>query len=122
MSNQAGKPLNVEALMPNWLSLDDFIIFTAMGAVFLIVYSIGQLFVNRDRMGPRLKAIAERRAELKSGLTDPKRRKKMKSQGGMEFIRNVVAQLFQSFGVIAAGRLQVIHAPPQLLAHPLDHP
>lgn len=93
MSNQAGKPLQIEALLPNWLSMDDLLIFTAMGAVFLIVLSIGQMFVNRDRMAPRLKAIAERRAELKSGLTDPKRRKKMQSQSGMEFIRDVVAKL-----------------------------
>jgi tight adherence protein C len=93
MSNQPGQPLNFQALLPAGISTDDVLIFTAMGTVFLLVYSIGQLFVQRDRMGPRLKAIAERRAELKGGLTTAKRRQKMQSKGGMEFIRNVVAQL-----------------------------
>ncbi|MBN8543552.1 MAG: type II secretion system F family protein [Alphaproteobacteria bacterium] len=93
MSNQAGQPLNIEALLPLGITLDDVLLVTAMGTVFLLVYSIGQLFIDRDRMAPRLKAIAERRAELKSGLIGPTRRKKVKSQSGMEFIRNVVSQL-----------------------------
>ena len=88
-----GQQLSFADLLPSWLAPDDLLIFTAMGAVFLIVYSVGQIFIERDRMAPRLKAIALRRAELKSGLLGPTRRKKMQSQNSMEFIRQVVAQL-----------------------------
>jgi tight adherence protein C len=88
-----GYPLRLEALMPFGLTGTDFLILLAAVAVFLIVWSVGQLFIERDRLGPRLKAIAERRAELKSGLVTARRRKKNTNESTLSWVRRVVSQL-----------------------------
>lgn len=89
---QKGQPLTLESIIPFGLSVDDALIIIAALAVFMIIWSIGNLFIERDRFGPRLKAIAERRAELKGQYTAAKRRKKS-NDDTMSFIRSVVQQL-----------------------------
>ncbi len=89
---QRAQPLDLESLIPFGLSIDDALIAIAALAVFLIIYSIGSLFIERDRFGPRLKAIAERRAMLKGQYTSPRRRKKSSGET-MSLMRRVVAKL-----------------------------
>lgn len=86
-----GKPLDLASLLPAGMSGDDVLIWIAALSMFMIVWSIGQIFIERDRFGPRLKAIAERRAELKGDLTTARRRKK-KTTDTMSFVRQVVEQ------------------------------
>lgn len=90
---QANQPLRMEDLLPAGMSMDDLLIVVAALAVFMIFWSIAQIFVQRDRFAPRLKAIAERRAELKGELTTARRRKKQgPSDDTISFIRRVVVQ------------------------------
>ncbi len=89
---QPGKPLTVESLLPFGLSLDDVLISLASLAVFAIIWSIGNIFIQRDTFGPRLKAIAERRAELKGQYTAARKRKKS-NEDTMSFIKTVVQKL-----------------------------
>lgn len=90
---QKGQPLRIDDIMPFGMSLDDVLIAVAATGIFMIVWSIGTIFVERDRFGPRLKAIAERRAELKGEMTAARRRKKKGSTDTMSFMRQVVQQL-----------------------------
>lgn len=89
---QKGQPLTLESLIPFGLSVDDALVLLAALAVFLIIWSVGSLFFERDRLAPRLKAIAERRAELKGQYTAAKRRRKNTTET-MSVIRQVVQQL-----------------------------
>ncbi len=86
-----GYPLILNEILPFGMTITDMLIALAAIAVFLIVWSIGQIFIERDRLAPRLKAIAERRAELKGELTTARRRKK-KHTGTMSWMRQIVSQ------------------------------
>lgn len=88
---QKGLPLDPETLLFG-LSIDNALVLAAAVGIFLIIWSIGQIFIERDKFGPRLRAIAERRAELKGGLTTARRRTKSNAQS-VSFMRKVVAQL-----------------------------
>lgn len=89
-----GEPLNWGSLLPFGLNGDDMLILAASVAMFLIVWSLGQIFYQRDRFSPRLKAIQERRAELKGELmTARRRRARAGGADTMSFVRGVVAQL-----------------------------
>lgn len=89
---QPGQPLQLSDLLPAGMSADDALVLLAALAMFMIVWSVGQLFISRDRFSPRLKAIAARRSALKGELTQAKRRKK---HGGdsLSMVRQVVQQL-----------------------------
>jgi tight adherence protein C len=89
---QKGQPLRIADLLPAGFTVDDLLIVVAALAVFMIFWSIAQIFVERDKFAPRLKAIAERRAELKGELTTARRRKKHASNDTMGFMRRVVMQ------------------------------
>lgn len=89
---QKGQPLAWEALLPPGMGADDVLIALAALGVFLVVWSLGSLFTQRDHFGPRLKAIAERRAELKGELTAARRRRKPAGDK-MSLVRQIVAQL-----------------------------
>ncbi|MEJ0010827.1 MAG: type II secretion system F family protein [Alphaproteobacteria bacterium] len=95
MTMQPGQPVQLSAFLPRGMSFDDVLVAAAALAVFLIVWAIGQGFVERDRLGPRLKAIAERRAELKGELTTARRRSKRQSgnASSIGMMRQVVQQL-----------------------------
>ncbi len=100
---EAGLPLQLSALLPFGMSMDDVLIAAASLAVFLIIWAIGQAFIERDRLGPRLKAIAERRAELKGELTTARRRKRHTNASSIGMMREVVQQLkvFKDHQVVA---------------------
>jgi tight adherence protein C len=60
----------------------------------MIVWSIGQYLIARDRFAPRLKMIQERRAELKGHMTAAKHRSKRHEKfETITFIRQVVSAL-----------------------------
>lgn len=86
-----GYPIILDEILPFGMTMNDVLIALAALAVFLIIWSIGQIFLERDRLTPRLKAIAERRAELKGEFTAARRRKK-KHAGTMSWMRQVVSQ------------------------------
>ena len=90
---QTGQPLHIKDMLPEGFTGDDAIILAASLAIFMIVWSLGQMVTVRDPFGPRLKAIQERRAELKGKLTAAKRRKKTGTANTMTLIRQTVQQL-----------------------------
>lgn len=90
---QAGHPLNVKAMLPGGVTPDDLIVLGAAVGVFMICWSLGQIFTTRDPLGPRLKAIEERRAELKGKLSAAKRRQKTGGTSTMSMMRRTVQQL-----------------------------
>ena len=88
-----GRPLTLKEILPFGMSLDDVIVVGAALAVFLIIWSLGNIFITRDPFGARLKTIQERRAELKGAMTTAKRRSKTNSASTMTMMRQVVQQL-----------------------------
>lgn len=89
---QKGQPIDVNALLPAGLSLDDVLIFAAALGIFMIIWSLGQWFVTRDKFGGRLKSIQERREALKSDMLSPRRRKRG-MEGSLPLIRRIVNRL-----------------------------
>lgn len=90
---QKGKALRLEDLLPAGMGLDELLILLAAIAVFMIIWSIGQIFFVRDPFGARLKAVAARRAELKGEMLGPKRRRRSNNDETMHFVRRVVLRL-----------------------------
>lgn len=89
-----GLPLKLSEIMPFGLTVDDVIILAASLGVFLIIWSLGQIFYQRDRYTPRLKAIQERRAELKGEIMAARRRtKRVGATDTMSLVRQIVGQL-----------------------------
>jgi tight adherence protein C len=88
-----GQPLTIADMIPFGLTADDFIILAAAIGMFMIVWSIGQIFMERDKYAPRLKMIQERRAELKGEMMAARRRKKTGKTDTMTMVRQIVAQL-----------------------------
>ncbi len=77
--------------MPAGLSPESLaLILTGLSAG-LIVFAVWQTLLVRDPQGDRIKALAERRAALKAGLTAPPQRRQ-KQVRGLGFMRNVVAR------------------------------
>lgn len=90
---QRGRPLNPADLLPDGMGIDDALIIAAAIAAFMIIWSIGQIFITRDRLAPRLKSVAERRSALKVEYTQARRRQKNTNTETMNLMRQVVAQL-----------------------------
>jgi tight adherence protein C len=90
-----GAPLRLEDMLPFGMGVDEALIAGASLGILMIVWSMGQFMIERDRFAPRLKMIQERRAELKGQMTAARRRSK---QGNakietMTMIRQVVSKL-----------------------------
>lgn len=62
--------------LPAGVSPDMVILVLAALAAAITVIAVWQTLLVRDPLGPRLKALAERRAALKAGLTAPPRRQR----------------------------------------------
>jgi tight adherence protein C len=90
---QKGQPLEISALLPFGMTGEDVLLLLLVGAIMLIVWSLGQIVFERDRLGPRLKMIAERRAELKGQATGTRRRKQHAKHDHLTFMRRIVAEL-----------------------------
>lgn len=90
---QKGAPLVVKDILPFGLTTDDVLVMAAALGVFMIIWSIGTMLFERDRVTPRLKMIAQRRDELKGALLAPEKRKRMGNEETLTFIRRIVAAL-----------------------------
>lgn len=92
-SQQAGYPLDMKALLPHWLSVDDFYMLAAGLAAGLAVIAIGGSFYERDpSQGKRLKMLKLRREELKGQMVG-RTRKRRRPEGGVDLMRRVVGRL-----------------------------
>ncbi len=81
-------------LLPFGMTGDDALLAASAVGMFMIIWSIGQFLIERDRFGARLKMIQERRAELKGNMTAAKRRSKPhEKQEAMNAIRLIVSKL-----------------------------
>ena len=88
------RPLQTNDFLPFGMGVDDVLIAASAIGIFMIVWSIGQYLIERDRFGPRLKMIQARREELKGEMTAAKRRSKRAETGeAMGLIRTVVSKL-----------------------------
>lgn len=91
---QPGTPLQLKDILPFGLSTDDALILLIAVGIFMVIWSIGQYMLERDRFTPRLKMIAERRAELKGEMVAAKRRtQKPAAHEHIDLIRKIVRQL-----------------------------
>ena len=87
-------PLQMRDVLPFGMGLDEVLVAAASIGIFMIVWSIGQFLIERDRFGPRLKMIQERRAELKGQMTAARRRGKAhQKHETMTIIRQIVSKL-----------------------------
>lgn len=86
-----GQPLQIGQLLPTGVSENDFYTLVTAIAAFLTIWSIGKVFFIKDRLGPRMRAIQERRLEMKNDLISQRKRKK--PQQNTDWIRTVVMSL-----------------------------
>lgn len=82
--------LGMSDVLPAGLTENDFFILAAGAAALLVIVLIANTFISRDRLGPRLKALRERRAHLKDEATQSQRRKK--PEGSISFMRAIVTK------------------------------
>ena len=75
----AGINLLLERFLPEGVSPADAMTLATAAVAFFVIWSIGTSLAQRDRMAPRMKAIQERRKELKDHYLAPRRRKKTSS-------------------------------------------
>lgn len=99
---QRGQPLQFSDLVPFGLSTDDFLTLVVTVASFFLIWSIGNGFIERDKMGPRLKALQERRKELRGEAIKPRKRKR--EQGSNDWMKTIVS----SFKIIQENQSQKI--------------
>ncbi len=72
---QPGQPIQLSDLLPAGMASDDAYMILSAIAAFLVVLAAGSSLIERDRFAPRLKAIQERRSQLKNDYIGPRRRK-----------------------------------------------
>jgi len=84
-------PFQLSSVLPHWLSADDFYTGLSGVAAFLCVVAIGSSLIDRNGMGPKIKAIQERRQHLQKASMAPKKRTKPESS--VNFMRAVVTRL-----------------------------
>lgn len=90
----SGNPLKLEDILPFGIGVDEVLIAATSLGILMIVWSISEFMVERDRFTPRLKMIQERRAELKGQMTAARRRSKKNTQvDTMTMIRQIVSRL-----------------------------
>lgn len=91
MANEA---MTLNDFIPFGLSANEALIGLALLGIAGVGLSVGKEFIVRDRFGPRLKMIQERRAELKGQMTAArKRRGKHQKFETITYIRQVVNKL-----------------------------
>ena len=90
---EQGQPFRLAAILPTGVTIDDLLIGGAALGVFLLIWSIGQLFVVRDPLTARMRAVAVRRQELKGALVRAKRRTPQAAEGRMNLVRALVGRL-----------------------------
>ncbi|HEX9835700.1 MAG TPA: type II secretion system F family protein [Alphaproteobacteria bacterium] len=87
--------MNFQELFPAGSSVEDLIVLMAALAVAVNVFVFYRTLLVRDPMGPRLKALAERREALRQGVIENKRRGRAERQRdkSMSVMRRVVSKM-----------------------------
>lgn len=85
----AAQAFALSDLAPAGMGADDFYVLLTGLAAFAVVVLVGKSFVHRDDMGPRIKALQERRQTLKMDAVKAKRRQKS-HQDSIGFMKRVV--------------------------------
>jgi len=93
--------MKLESFLPAGMTPETAIIMMAGVAAFISVYLVWNVLLYRDPIGPRIKALKERRIQMKTDLLAPKRRKGG-SVRGFSLMRQTVSRL-------KLGRLQKTH-------------
>ncbi len=86
-----GQIITIRDFLPSGVSPDDFYIFVAASAMFVVLWVVIDAFIERDRLTPRLKMIEARRKELKAEYTSPKKRKKIEQN--IDLMKKIVDKL-----------------------------
>lgn len=89
----AERPLSLSMLLPQGVSADDFYVGVTTALALLCVWAITQTFSPRRQVTSRIRAIQERRQELRGELTGPRKRKQTGSEGSVNFMRAVAMKL-----------------------------
>lgn len=83
-----GQPFELSMFLPAGMTADDLYVIAAGLAAGIASFAIGSSFIERDGQTKRLKALQERRAELKGEMSKTRRRKR--PEGSVNFMRRVV--------------------------------
>jgi tight adherence protein C len=90
---EKGHPLQLKAVAAQaGFSTEEMLIVVSLLLLAVIAWPVLGSMMGRSGYGPRMRAIVERRAELKGEITKARRRKKKNNVGTMNMMRNVVAQ------------------------------
>lgn len=102
----AGQRFEITSLLaPYGISGDDFYVFSAALAAFFTVVFVGKsLFIRNDYSG-HIKLLQERRQELKSALSAPKRRAHRREES-LNFVRQVVGR----FKLLQKSQVSSLHS------------
>ena len=91
---EKGHPLQLKAVAASaGISTEEMLIVVSLLLLAVIAWPVIRSMMGHSSYGPRMRAIVERRAELKGEITKARRRKKKNNVGTMNVMRNVVAQL-----------------------------
>lgn len=101
-----GQPLTIKQMLPRGMEINEFYIGVAGAAILLTVYAIYSMFRQRDLMTSRIRAIQERRRELRGEFVSTKRRRK-KPEASVNFMRGVV-QKFQLVKKLQADKAETM--------------
>lgn len=89
----AESTLRLATLLPAGMTPDDFYVMAAAAAAFLVVMAVGSSFIERDTLGPRIKALQERQQQMKSDAISTKRRKnKPKTEKNLNWVKKLVVR------------------------------
>lgn len=91
---EKGHPLQLKSVAASaGFSTEEMLIVVSLMLLAVIAWPVIRSMMGHSGYGPRMRAIVERRAELKGEITKARRRKKKTNAGTMNMMRNVVAQL-----------------------------
>lgn len=89
-----GQPLTLSYLLPFGLTLDDVYVLIAALVSFLFVFTFLKTFLMRDKHASRIRALKERRAELRGEAISTKRKKRRNNQEAqVNWIKSIVTKL-----------------------------
>lgn len=84
-----GQPLQLNQILPRWMSVNDF--YMAVAAVVVLAIGFSLMGPRNNAMSSKIKIIQERRRALMNQSTTPQKRKK--PEAGLNFIKTVAAKL-----------------------------
>lgn len=91
---EKGHPLQVKSMLAQTgFSTEEMLIAVSLLLLMVIAWPALRSMSGRSGYSSRMRAVVERRAELKGELTKARRRKKRQNAGTMNFVRSTVAKL-----------------------------